>query len=156
MLDTGFFLDTIIQFSNTSTDPVTAWCFYENANSHCTNSGEVCIFAEECCDPEFGCGQCLPGWNETDFHVRLTPRQPLGWIASEGMAGFDPSSKPPKDFGKFPLDGVKLSGIGGSSNAAAASRRFRNRLSSARCDASRWTRTTRRSIATCSRARRRS
>jgi hypothetical protein len=119
MLDTGFFLDTIIQLSNTSTDPVIAWCFYENANSHCSNSGEVCVFAEECCSMETGCGQCVPGWNETDFHVHLTPRQPLGWLASEGMAGFDPSSRPPKDFGKFPLDGVTLSGIGGSSNAGS-------------------------------------
>jgi len=118
MLNTGLFLDTIIQLSNTSLDPVKAWCFYENANSHCTNNGEVCIFAEECCDPEFGCGQCLPGWNETDFFVNLTPRQPLGWLASQGMAGFQFGS-PPKEFGVFPLDGIQFTGIGGSSNAGS-------------------------------------
>ena len=33
--------DTVIQLSNTSTDPVYVHCFYENANSHCTNTGEV-------------------------------------------------------------------------------------------------------------------
>src|SRR5215470_5470103 len=50
-------IDTIVQISNTSTDPVVAWCFYENANSHCTNTGLVCLAAEECCsDPMLGCG----------------------------------------------------------------------------------------------------
>ena len=99
-------LDTVIQLSNTSLDPVIVWCFYENANSHCTNSGEVCEDPSECCDSVTGCGVCLPGWNETDFHIRLTPRQPIGWLASEGLVD-------------FPLDGVKRQGRGGSSNAGS-------------------------------------
>src|SRR5262245_49538619 len=65
----GATIDTIIQLSNTSNEPVKAWCFYENANSHCTNTGQVCGEAEECCLPGAGCGICLPGWNETDFLV---------------------------------------------------------------------------------------
>jgi hypothetical protein len=113
----GVLLDTVIQLSNTSTDPVFVHCFYENANAHCTNTGEVCVFAQECCDLETGCGICLPGWNETDFRVQLTPRQPLGWLASDGLAGFDPF--PPLTFGKFPLDGVSSFGIGGSSNSGS-------------------------------------
>jgi len=113
----GLLLDTVIQLSNTSTDPVFVHCFYENANAHCTNTGQVCVFAQECCNLETGCGICLPGWNETDFHVQLTPRQPLGWLASDGLAGFDPI--PPLTFGRFPLDGVTSFGIGGSSNSGS-------------------------------------
>jgi hypothetical protein len=110
-------LDTIIQLSNTSTDPVHVHCFYENANPHCTNTGEVCYEASECCDSATGCGICLPGWNETDFHVQITPRQPLGWLASDGMSGY--STFPPKDFGEFAIDGVTNFGIGMSSNAGS-------------------------------------
>ena len=109
-------IDTIIQLSNTSTDPVNVHCFYENANPHCTNTGEVCYAAEECCGAA-GCGLCLPGWNETDFHVQITPRQPLGWLASDGVSGF--STFPPKAFGTFAIDGVSNFGIGGSSNAGS-------------------------------------
>lgn len=117
---TDFVIDTIIQLSNTSLDPVKAWCFYENANSHCTNTGEVCVFAEECCDMELGCGVCVPGWIETDFFINLTPRQPLGWSANFGLADFFTGS-PPKGFDlfEFPLDGVTFFGIGGSSNAGS-------------------------------------
>lgn len=107
-------VNTLIQVSNTSADPVHMWCFYENANSHCTNTGQVCFAASECCDIMTGCGICLPGWNETDFRVQITPRQPLGWLASDGMAGFD--QLPFKEFGKFPL---QSGGIGGSSNAGS-------------------------------------
>jgi len=113
----GVVINTILQMSNTSADPVDVHCFYENANSHCTNTGQVCGAAEECCAPGTGCGICLPGWNETDFHVRLTPRQPIGWLASEGVSGF--STFPPKEFGTFAIDGVTNFGIGGSSNAGS-------------------------------------
>ncbi len=113
----GSEINTVIQLSNTSAEPVFVTCFYENANAHCTNTGEVCIVAEQCCDSEFGCGVCLPGWNETDFHVQITPRQPLGWLASDGVSGFD--FTPLKRFGEFAIDGVNNFGIGGSSNAAS-------------------------------------
>jgi hypothetical protein len=113
----GAVLNTIIQLSNTSTDPVHVHCFYENANSHCTNTGQVCGTAEECCLPGAGCGVCLPGWNETDFHIQLTPRQPMGWLASDGVSGYD--IVPPKSFGTFAIDGVNNFGIGGSSNAGS-------------------------------------
>ena len=58
--------------------------------------------ARDCCNVETGCGICFPGWNETDFRIQLTPRQPLGWLASQGVAGF---VRPPS-FGKFSCDGV--------------------------------------------------
>ena len=117
----GGLINTVIQLSNTSTDAVFAHCFYENANFHCTNTGEVCLggvgSGDECCDIETGCGICAPGWNETDFHVQITPRQPLGWLASDGVADFDYT--PPKYFGTFAIDGVHNTGIGGSSNAGS-------------------------------------
>ncbi|MGH9420789.1 MAG: hypothetical protein ACRD3J_12505, partial [Thermoanaerobaculia bacterium] len=113
----GIGINTIIQLSNTSSDPVHVHCFYENANSHCTNSGFICEEASDCCDLLTGCGVCAPGWNETDFNIQITPFQPLGWLASDGVAGFD--STPPVALGKFALDGVTSFGIGGSSNAGS-------------------------------------
>jgi hypothetical protein len=114
----GVLFNTVIQLSNTSTDPVFVHCFYENANAHCSNTGEVCVEPQDCCGTS-GCGSCKPGWNETDFHVQITPRQPLGWLASDGLSGFDPT--PPNYFGTFPIDGVHNFGIDGtSSNATSA------------------------------------
>jgi hypothetical protein len=99
--------DTVIQVSNTSDQPIDLHCFYDNANYHCTNTGEVCTAAEQCCGGSTGCGVCYPGWNETDFRVRLTPFQPLAWRASEGRY-------------EFPIDGVLRVGRDGvSSNAGS-------------------------------------
>jgi hypothetical protein len=100
------FVDTIIQVSNTSrTAPANLWCFYVNSNSHCTNTGEQCFAAEECCEGPT-CGICEPGWNEIDFRVRLTPGQPIAWRVSDGLDGDE-----------FPIDGVDRRGPDGSSNA---------------------------------------
>lgn len=99
-------IDTVVQLSNTDSQPIVAHCFYENANSHCSNTGQVCVEPEECCTGSNGCGTCDPGWNEVDFRVRLTPFQPIGWRASEGLTD-------------FPLDGVNRVGRGGSSNAGS-------------------------------------
>jgi len=113
----GEVFDTVLQLSNTSSEAILVHCFYENANSRCTNTGQVCSTGEVepnsneagpqlCCVNDF-CGRCLPGWVETDFRVRLTPRQPLGWRASEGLSA-------------FPLTGVFGStGPDGSSNAGS-------------------------------------
>lgn len=103
--DPNDLVDTVIQLSNTSSEPVVAHCFYENANSHCSNTGQICFEPSECCGLG-GCGTCDPGWNEVDFRVRLTPFQPLGWRASEGLVD-------------FPLDGVAKVGRGGSSNTGS-------------------------------------
>jgi len=119
----GVTLNTVIQLTNTSSTAVFAHCFYESANSHCTNTGEVCEVAEQCCTAGTGCGICLPQWNETDFNIQLTPFQPLGWLASDGMAGFDspPSFVLPLPIGVFPLPGLPF-GVGPdgiSSNAGS-------------------------------------
>src|SRR5690349_6702021 len=67
--------DTVIQLSNTSNEAVTVHCFYENANSHCSNNGNVCLRPIDCCTSASGCGTCNPDWNEIDFSLRLTPNQ---------------------------------------------------------------------------------
>jgi hypothetical protein len=104
-VDSGRSHDTVIQLSNTSDELVYAHCFYINANSHCSNTGDICDAAEDCCSGDV-CGTCDPGCNETDFRIRLTPRQPLGWLASEGLS-------------EFPIDGVLRVGVGGASNAGS-------------------------------------
>jgi len=79
-------VDTRLHISNTSDNPTMAHCFYVNANSHCTNTGEVCDTFQDCNDSGIF-GACVPGWIETNFDIFLTSRQPLGWLASEGLAG---------------------------------------------------------------------
>ncbi len=78
--------DTVVQLTNANaTKAVTAKCFYINANSHCTNTGAVCQTSSTCANGSFG--SCVPGWTVTDFVINLTPRQPLGWSASDGLSG---------------------------------------------------------------------
>jgi hypothetical protein len=86
-------VDTILQLSNVSQEAVLVKCFYENATPHCSNTGLACASSSMCCDQD-GCGSCRPGWVETDFRVRLTPRQPIGWLASEGLSVFPLSGAP--------------------------------------------------------------
>lgn len=100
-------VDTIVQLSNTSqTQSILVHCFYENANSHCTNNGQVCVEASDCCETATGCGFCQPGWLETDFRVRLTPRQPLGWSAANGLVDFPLTGQ----FGNVGPDGSSNAG----------------------------------------------
>jgi len=98
--------NTEIQVSNTSLESILVHCFYENANSHCSNTGEVCYGGDDCFDGE-QFGRCRAGWSETDFRFRLTPRQPLGWLVSDGLQ-------------QFPLNGAGGAvGPDGSSNAGS-------------------------------------
>ena len=98
--------DTVIQLSNTSNEAVAVHCFYENANSHCSNNGTVCLRAIDCCTSASGCGTCNPDWNEIDFSLRLTPNQPVGWRAIEGLVD-------------FPLDGVTREGKNKTDNSGS-------------------------------------
>ena len=78
----GFPVDTEIQLTNTSGVPVRLHCYYVNANSHCSTSGDVCAQTEDC--GLFG-GLCFEGWVETDFKVNLSPHQPIIWTISHGL-----------------------------------------------------------------------
>jgi hypothetical protein len=66
-----------------------AHCFYVNATGHCSNSPSTgCQSFEDCtiAGPAGDItGSCDPGWSETDFDIRITPEQPLAWLASEGL-----------------------------------------------------------------------
>ncbi len=79
-----FAKDTVIQITNTSTEFIEVNCFYVNANSHCGGApgsgGAVCRTDADC---PAGI-RCVPGWVSDDFQLPLTPRQPVGWVASTG------------------------------------------------------------------------
>ncbi len=79
-----FAKDTVVQLTNTSDEAVEVNCYYVNANRHCggpPGSGPVCRTDSECAPGV----RCLPGWQSSDFNFTLTPRQPLGWTASNGL-----------------------------------------------------------------------
>ncbi len=103
-------VDTTVQISNTSNDPVDARCFYVNATGRCSNNGLQCFTGADC-----GGGICVPTWRETDFRIRLTARQPVIWLASEGL-----STRQAGPSGlTFPLDGIYRKGPSGQSNAGS-------------------------------------
>jgi len=87
--------DTIIQITNTADTPVNVRCFWVDANGHCSNSGRICDpvgdpLTTTCDQFEF----CVPGWVETDFAFRLTPKQPIVFTASDGLPELPLSSTP--------------------------------------------------------------
>jgi|SRR5579862_378896 len=81
----GSVTDTIVQITNTDTvNPHQVDCFWVNANNHCgAASGAICDTNADC--PR-GLN-CLPFWSILDFgQITLTPGQPIGFTASEGLA----------------------------------------------------------------------
>lgn len=88
-------LDTLIRISNTSSEPVRLQCFWMNANGHCFNApGIICDPTLSPRDPRCGDSFCVPGWQETDFIVQLTARQPVAWLASTGAVPCADSNDP--------------------------------------------------------------
>jgi hypothetical protein len=94
--------DTIIQITNTADVPVNVRCFWVDANGHCSNSGTIC---NPVGDPaNTTCGQfefCVPGWTETDFAFRLTAKQPISFVASQGLPDLPLSTTPANGNGQF-------------------------------------------------------
>jgi hypothetical protein len=79
VVDTSNGLDTVIQLTNAGERrTIGAHCFYIDA-SHCSNSGTFCRASSECPTGE----TCDANWQQTDFTLRLTKRQPLSWNASQ-------------------------------------------------------------------------
>lgn len=103
VVDTSNGYDTVIQLTNTSADPVNARCFYVNANGHCSTSGSICdpglVSASQSCSST---ERCVPGWIETDFTIRLTAHQPIGWTVSTGLLNL-PLADLPGPGGQFNL-----------------------------------------------------
>jgi hypothetical protein len=80
----GTAVDTIIQITNTNqATPVTVDCWWVNANKHCgTDQGPICTTNADCA-PGL---QCVQGWIPLDFQFTLTPGQPVGFLASNGLS----------------------------------------------------------------------
>ncbi len=76
--------DTVLRLSNAGLDPVDLQCFYENGNGHCSQSSQVCDETDFPCSG--GGDVCVPGFSIQDFRIRLTPRQPVEWRVSQGLA----------------------------------------------------------------------
>jgi hypothetical protein len=102
----GSTVDTFLQITNTSPHQIAARCFLINANSHCSNAGAtdlsftaplVCESTDDCNGGAISGGRCIAGWQETDFSFRLTARQPITWVLSDGLS-------------PFPLDGLQKVG----------------------------------------------
>jgi len=89
-------VDTLIRVSNTSSQAISMRCFYVDATPLCSNGTGSCL------DPGGTCtGLCVPQWQETDFVVNITARQPIAWLASQGAAGCEESPVPGRPC--FPL-----------------------------------------------------
>jgi len=146
LVDTANGLDTQIRLTNTSNQPIKMKCFYINATPRCEVPGGDCFPNERGCVgmvdnvPIFG--SCEPQWQETDFIVELTSRQPTTWLVSAGASGchliqgagvcsHDPGIScvnstqcgagnfcvvPPC----FPFDGVNRTGPNGQDNAESS------------------------------------
>jgi hypothetical protein len=87
--------DTLIQLTNTADEPVNLRCFYTNSTGYCITTDladpiKACnpfdpyqFQGREC---ESFHAPCLSKWQETDFKMRLTSRQPIAWKLSQGLA----------------------------------------------------------------------
>jgi hypothetical protein len=87
-------VDTLVQLTNTSEFLTKVHCFYTNTNSHCSNSPETI-----CTDANFRSvcpagGLCVPGWQETDFRLTLTKRQPISWSVNQGLPSLPLATTP--------------------------------------------------------------
>jgi hypothetical protein len=93
---TGKHTDTLMQLSNSSTDPVAAHCVWEDTTPYCSNSGMACRDNADC---PVG-GSCLPhaGVPLFNFSVTIAPGQPITWLASQGSAlGLSQTPQTPTD-----------------------------------------------------------
>jgi hypothetical protein len=110
--------DTEIQITNTSNSVIAARCFLVDTTSHCSNDPTQACTAVSEADPNTAnhkCplgGSCVPGWQENDFRMTLTKRQPVSWKASEGLNPFPLGDNPPSGSPGF--------GPGGQSNGSSA------------------------------------
>jgi hypothetical protein len=86
--------DTVVQLTNTSEFLTKVHCFYTNTNGHCSNNDEII-----CTEANFRSvcpsgGLCEPGWQETDFSLTLTKRQPISWSVDNGLQNLPLATQP--------------------------------------------------------------
>ena len=99
-------IDTIIQLTNTSANPVNVRCFYINANGHCSNDPTaICNPQGPPEDIALDCRSltpvCIPGWQETDFAFHMTSKQPIAWTVSDGLLNLPLNDIPGGTTGQF-------------------------------------------------------
>lgn len=96
----GADVETRIQLTNASDEPIDANCFYEVAEAQCIDGAE----GESCTsDPVTCSGACVDQYRRVPFHVRLTAKQPIAWRADSGLT-------------ELPLDGEDRVGTAGQDN----------------------------------------
>jgi hypothetical protein len=80
----GIATDTVVQITNTNQQSeIVVDCWWVNANGHCGGAGgTICSTNADC---PLGL-QCVQGWEPSDFQVTLSPGQPIGFLASTGLA----------------------------------------------------------------------
>lgn len=75
-------VDTLIRLTNTSMEEQNVHCFYVNVTPRCSRPGFSCYPDPDVC--ELAGGSCSEQWQETDFQLQLTGRQPTSWLVSLG------------------------------------------------------------------------
>jgi hypothetical protein len=87
-------VDTLIRVSNTSTQPISMWCFYVDATPQCPNADAV----RTCLASPLDCvsNGCQSHWQEVDFFVNITARQPIAWLLSQGKKSECSPTTPPE------------------------------------------------------------
>ncbi len=95
-VDQATIIDTFVQVTNVSEHLVGVYCFYINANGHCSNSATTICNDVNVRDECPRGGTCIPSWAETDFRFTLTKRQPLSWSANDGLPTLPLSTMPGK------------------------------------------------------------
>jgi hypothetical protein len=74
-------VDTLIRVSNTSAQPISMRCFYVDATPQCPDVTAL----RSCLSNPLNClGVCNSHWQEIDFVVNITARQPIAWLVSQG------------------------------------------------------------------------
>lgn len=83
VVDSETGLDTLVRLSNTSNDEQKVLCFYVNVTPQCSRPGFACFPGPDDCQRNGGF--CTETWQETDFELQLTARQPTSWLVSSGQ-----------------------------------------------------------------------
>jgi len=113
-------VDTLIRISNVSNRTTSVHCFWLNANGHCHNSPDTVCNPRKYAQSTAQCpnnGLCIAEWQETDFRIRITPFQPVAWLASRGSVLCQPGD--PIDPPCLPL-GASRPGPAGQDNEGSA------------------------------------
>jgi hypothetical protein len=94
-VDSSKGVDSVVQLTNTSSNPMMLHCYYEDTTAHCSNQAAACTTAADC--PAGG--TCVPGWSDKDFLLTLAGTQLGSWRVSQGLS---PPPTPPAT-GGFPI-----------------------------------------------------